>query len=323
MKRLISLMMVMALLAPVCVINTLAALPPKQMGDLNGDWNVDIIDVTLIQSILAQIHDKTPQLEYLGDVDQDGALSIIDATNIQLWLAGLIGDEDIDVGYVSTDIYFHDAYPDYESGKAMAGVPVTFTMNAKSSVQPLKYSLYVGESLLDNKCVATTTENTITYTFEEAGTYYVVIAVRNIFNGGINRIGYYEYEVVEPYEYVNPEIISAYITGKHMDTVVYDKEDMKACVEVKGGVAPYQYKFELTRAETTEYDAKDITITQDFSEKNYFELENIDYDDICFRDYGHSSCDLPCVLNITVKDANGAETTKTMNFVYTYDYPIG
>lgn len=316
MKRLISLMIAVVLFTSVCVINTSAALRPKRMGDVNENYSVDIMDATLIQSIMAQLDDRTARREYLGDVDQDGELSVMDATGIQLWLAGLISDEDIDVGYVSIDIYFHDAHVDYESGKAMVGVPVTFTMNAESYVQPLEYSLFVGENILNYTCVAKTTENTITYTFEEAGTYYVALDVCNMFNDVVHSIGYYEYEVVEPYEYTAPEITSAYITGKHAGAVIYDRDGMRVCVEVKGGVAPYQYKFELTRPETTEYGAKDVIITQDFSEKNYFELEKINYDDICFKDYGHSKCDLPCVLNIIVKDANGVETTKTSKFVY-------
>ena len=143
----------------------------------------------------------------------------------------------------------------------------------------------------------------------------------NIFNGAVNHIGFNKYEVVEPYDYVGPEITSAYITGKHVGTVIYGKDGMKAYAEVKGGVAPYQYKFELTRPETCEYDAEEKTITQDFSDKSYIELENIKYDDFCNGRY-HTSCTVDCTLNITVKDANGVEATKTMEFEYSYNYPI-
>lgn len=318
MKRLISLFIAIVLLVSVCVFDASAALPPKRMGDLNDDSSVDIMDATLIQSVIAKLYEETKELEYLGDVDQDGDLSVLDATAIQLWLSKLISDEEIDLSYFDTDVYVHDAYPDYESGKAMAGVPVTFTVNAESKVQPLTYALYV-----DFERVATSNDGKLIYTFDECGSYIVEIDAENIFNDSVNTIANWEYEVVEPYDYVGPEITSAYITGKHVGTVIFGKSGMKVCAETKGGVAPYQYKFELTRPKTAEYNAEEITITQDFSDKNYLELERINYDDICFKDYGHSSCGIPCVVNITVKDANGVEATKTMEFEYSYDYPIG
>lgn len=317
MKKLTALLLVVILLVSACVFNTSAALKPLMRGDINDDWNVDVIDVTMIQRILAQLDETSRRIEYIGDVDGDGYLSVFDATSIQMWMAGLISDEEIDVNYLSTDIYVHDGYADYESGKAMAGVPVTFTVDAESSVQPLTYSLYV-----NFEHVTSSESGTITYTFEQAGHYYVEIFVMNLFNGAVNHIVFNNYEVVEPYEYTTPEITTAYITGKHVGTVIYGQDDMRAYVEAKGGVAPYQYKFELTRPKTCEYDSENVTITQDFSEKNYIELENINYDDFCTGKY-HATCRVDCTLNITVKDANGDETTKTMYFNYSYDYPIG
>ncbi len=325
MKKLTALLLVMMLLVSVCVFSTSAALKPLRRGDMNDDWDVDISDVTIIQRILAHFEESSPSVEYIGDVDGDGSLSVFDATTTQRWLAGLISDEEIDIEYIQPDIYLHDGYADYESGKAMAGVPVTFTINADSEVSDLTYVLYV-----DDQIVKTSNESTFTYTFEQAGRYHVSAKAINVFTDSF-RISFdvydddyefYFYEVVEPYKHTTPEITSTYITGKHIDTVLFDRSNMKAHVEVKGGVAPYQYKFELTRPETIEYKAENITITQDFSEKNYFELENINHKGICFSDSPHWHCELPCELKITVKDANGDEATKTMYFVYSNDYPI-
>ena len=67
-------------------------LPPAvtgKLGDADGDGEVTIIDVTIIQRVLSSIKPSTEAIEKLGDVDKDGMLTVLDATIIQRWLLGL------------------------------------------------------------------------------------------------------------------------------------------------------------------------------------------------------------------------------------------
>jgi len=56
-------------------------------GDANGDEDVNIVDVTVIQRLLVEsIPDNDEMIRVRGDVDKNG-LEIIDATHIQRYLA--------------------------------------------------------------------------------------------------------------------------------------------------------------------------------------------------------------------------------------------
>lgn len=63
------------------------------LGDANGDGEVDIVDVTIIQRFDADI--KLPasvdvdKMMILGDVNKDGDVNVLDATILQRWLVGL------------------------------------------------------------------------------------------------------------------------------------------------------------------------------------------------------------------------------------------
>ena len=318
MKKLTSIILVTIILLSACVLSTNAVMTPYSMGDVNFDDNVNIFDVTIIQQVLASLMESTPAIEYLGNVDYDDELSILDATHIQLWMAGLIEDRDIDNMTVFHDIYIHDVYADFESSKAMVGTPVTFTVNAESNLEITAYELFV-----DNELVATSEDNMITYTFEEAGTYGVEIKVHNVFGYASETVSRWAYKVVEPYDETQLNIATKYITGKYVGVVLLDREGMNAYAEAMGGVAPYQYKFVLNVFQNSNYDAKPVaTVTQDYSEKNYFELGNIKHNDICNDVYSHFYCEKPCTLTIYVKDANGNEVTETMEFYYTNAIPI-
>lgn len=76
--------------------------PPEivpEKGDISGDGEVDINDVTEIQKIIAEYQDENgnplydladPMIFALADVNEDGKISVRDATEIQRYLAGLI-----------------------------------------------------------------------------------------------------------------------------------------------------------------------------------------------------------------------------------------
>ena len=57
------------------------------LGDADGDGEVSIFDITLIQRYLAGVADEIDAAA--ADVDGDGEVSIFDATAIQRWLAGI------------------------------------------------------------------------------------------------------------------------------------------------------------------------------------------------------------------------------------------
>ena len=58
-------------------------------GDVDGDGNIDINDVTALQSVFVGLASKTETFTRNGDTNVDGKINIWDATVIQLKIAGL------------------------------------------------------------------------------------------------------------------------------------------------------------------------------------------------------------------------------------------
>ena len=67
-----------------------------KLGDVDGDGEVTVLDVTYLQRVLAGVKDKDATVEKLGDVDGDGDLTMIDTTKLQRWLLGL--NQDLNIG---------------------------------------------------------------------------------------------------------------------------------------------------------------------------------------------------------------------------------
>ena len=67
-----------------------------KLGDIDGDGVVTILDVTMIQRVLADVQTADDTMKKLGDVDGDGNLTITDATKLQRWLLGL--NQDMKIG---------------------------------------------------------------------------------------------------------------------------------------------------------------------------------------------------------------------------------
>ena len=63
--------------------------PERQMGDVDGDGEVSIMDVTAIQMHLAKLSTLDEEALSYADVNGDGYVTILDGTEIQLILAGL------------------------------------------------------------------------------------------------------------------------------------------------------------------------------------------------------------------------------------------
>lgn len=63
-----------------------------KIGDVNGDGNITIDDVTLVQKSVAELETLTELQKTVADVNGDGEITIVDATMIQKYVAELIED---------------------------------------------------------------------------------------------------------------------------------------------------------------------------------------------------------------------------------------
>ena len=65
---------------------------PNITGDANGDGNVTMEDVVLLQKNIAKLIEFTPDQKKLADVNSDGDVNMQDVTKIQRYIAKLIED---------------------------------------------------------------------------------------------------------------------------------------------------------------------------------------------------------------------------------------
>lgn len=73
--------------APTESVST-APLPKAERGDINGDGEVNVLDVTTLQKKLASLPVAT-YIESQADTNRDGVINIKDATRIQEYLVGI------------------------------------------------------------------------------------------------------------------------------------------------------------------------------------------------------------------------------------------
>ncbi len=326
MKKLISIIMVAVVIISACVMSVSAALPDVgRVGDANLDKVIDITDATFILRAMAKLETPNDEQILYGDTDTDGVLSVLDATNIQRHEANLYPCGKVGMGY-NYGMMVNDFYSDYETGMAMAGVPVTFSVNVNAGSPIQYYELYV-----DEVCVAKSETNSITYTFEKAGNYNV--QMRTVAFYADSYKGDWSFKVVEPYESETPLFKSLYLTGTvQWGSITYDVKGMKVHADAIGGQGPYEYKFVFERPVDAKPDAEIIVETQDYSENNVFELDVIKYSDVAIYIpeydiwgnvyYRVENSDLDCKLTAYIKDANGNVVSREMPIYYDDDYPI-
>ena len=326
MKRIISIILTMVLILSVCAVSTSAAMPPVGcVGDANRDNVIDITDATFVLRVMARLETANEEQILYGDTDVDGVLSVLDATNIQRHEANIYPCGNVGMDY-SYSMIENDFYSDYESGMAMAGVPVTFGVNVHAGSPILSYKL-----LVDGVCVGESETNSITYTFEKAGEYDVEMVIKAYY--GVGNVYKDRFKVVEPYESETPQFKTLYLTGTiQWGSITYDVKGMKVHADAIGGKGPYQYKFVFERPVDAKPDAERITKTQDYSENNVYELEVIEYGDVeilipVYDAWGNvyyrvENSDLDCMLTVYIKDANGNEVSRKMPIYYDDDFPI-
>ena len=272
MKRLLSLLFVLVFIVSCAVIQTSAAIAPQKIGDVDGDQDVTITDATTIQRHLAQISTIYSKCYEAADVDGDMKISIIDATTIQRYLAQII-TEFPNGEYYYVDEYFYDLVSDYESGKAMVGMPVTFYASGYCYPEPTSCKLYVNDELVfetkertEENCFA------LSYTFEQKGLYNIKVSM-------CDKWGFGESKEIEYYSVVNPpeDKSMPIITNAYRNDPFADEPVITA--NAVFGTAPYEYKFTLLinyafidGAEDWEVVGETINI-QDFSESNKYQVE--------------------------------------------------
>lgn len=303
------------------VLSAHAALAPKYIGDTDGDDTVTVLDATRIQRWLVGIDGMDKLSQYLGDVDGDGECNILDATRIQRKLVGL----DSFYRDQESDWYIEDwrLYPDYDSGKARVGTPVTFTAElpgyhdkidpdipSQAESPMYTFEFFIGPPTTNAKsenfiCVRERDDyNRMTYTFTEPGVYTVLCRIYNHFD--VIEDAYYSfYEVVYPYSLEDPVIVSAIFR----DDTNYHMGNSPLYVRAEGGEGTYQYRYDIKTNRTADgwERVDDETITSGWIDQDSMSVpsEIFDADDI------YPSCD----IYVTVRDSKGNES-ETVHRIY-------
>lgn len=261
MKKLLSLFICFAILLTGTLLWVSAAPVPHKPGDVDSDSEVTVKDATLVQKYIAKLCELSKSDEYWADVDDDSDVTIKDATMIQKYVADIIDGFDIEAGYIH--ISRTSMYSDFDSGMAMAGVPVTFTVLAEGYKPPFSYEL-----LVDGEVVTKRSENNVfTYTFEEAGAYFITLRVYNSFDVSSESFTYYE--VVEPYESEVPVIKAFYydknfFVGEYNPIMDSADTDVTLTAEAIMGSGDYEYCFLM-----------DGEVVQDFSKNNKYIIKEV------------------------------------------------
>lgn len=231
-----------------------ALIAPLYRGDANLDGQVTVLDATEIQKYLADLTDFSKRQEFASDVNGDDNISILDATLIQKRLAGLVDRFDAPDTYLHT-VSINNFYASYDSGKAMAGTPVTFTAEATGGVAPFYYEFVINGEIVQNK----SENNELTYTFEQAGTYEIKVKYYNSFDEFETYST--EYTVVDAYESKIPVISAIYLDRL---SVCDQDTNTKVTVNAIFGTSPYEYSFNLDNGE----------VVQNFSDSNEFTISS-------------------------------------------------
>ena len=251
MKKLICIALCLVVLISTSLLSVYASTTPHFYGDVNNNHDVEITDVTEIQRSLANLIELSDLCRDLADVDADGKVSVLDATMIQMKLAHIIPSFNHNDYGLYTDVHFDNITADFNSGKAIAGVPVTFRVVASSrDGEPLRYLLRVnGVDVAENE------ESVLIYTFDEAGLYDIEVYVLNKYNEEF--LYHFTYSVIEK---ADDNIIISAVNKNHF--YLNENDDIVVTANAFGGTAPYEYSFKL----------KGNSLTQDYSESNSFAI---------------------------------------------------
>lgn len=293
MKKFIAFLLGSVLLVSLFSISAGAAMPPVVFGDLNHDYKADILDVTLIQRGLAGAIDFGYEAQLRADFDRDGAATVLDATWIQRQDANMTIPESFG-GEGSADIDVTSFYADYDSGKAMVGVPVTFTARANCGEEGCTYEFYIdGEQVRERS-----QKNTFTYTFTQSGDYDVSVKAYNRY-GFCTSAKYSTFANDFPYdegrEYYEKFHVADSGSYDELSLISVSRIDWmySVCpgidVRAIGGTAPYTYSFiipDMTQGDS--YYGTDVECYNSAMDHQGWELR-YDNDNIPFLVHDYSS----------------------------------
>ena len=287
-KAIISLTTVSSMLL-IPIFSASAAKSPLWYGDVDSNGKVDVNDVSALQNYLAGNTELTKRQFYAADVFKNGEISVNNVTAIQKDIAGI--DRFFPNFESSHYVIFDNFCADFDSGKAMAGVPVTFEADAHGGVAPLTYEFLINGEVVQERGDSVT----LTYTFETAGDYDVEVRCYNSFDEYESEN--MSYTVVEAYESENPVIC-----GIHTDKDYISYEDRSVTITANAifGTAPYQYKFTFG----------DNLIVQDFSENNELFIDKFNELELEKGEY---------TVLVEVRDADGKTAEET--FTFEVDWP--
>ena len=284
-KCLLSTLLITALMISLLTINAGAALPPALVGDVNYDDSVDILDVTLIQRYLLNNAVFYDNQKPVADFDRDGKITVIDATWIQRAEAGLT----IPKGYgglLNQDIFVTSFYADYASGKAAAGVPVTFTARANCGEEGCTYEFYIDGEMVQERSEV----NTFTYTFPESGDYNVEVKAFNK-NGFSNLDPYWAFADLNdsPYQYGNYHVVDSYPYDElglvSVNWIDYEYvPEPTLLVRATGGTAPYTYSYTILDLDNGESYSKEY-----YEKLGWQMLYDKDEKPYLYRDFSENS----------------------------------
>lgn len=293
MKKLICVISVFALLCTLGVFCVNAALAPMAVGEVDLDNRITVKDATLVQKFAAKSEELTFLQLILADADDDGKITVKDATLIQKHVAKLKRIDRFIYPYVDAKSFYHD----YDSGKAMAGVPVTFTVSGSTNkdYMPLTYEFYVNDVIVGTQ----SEKNTFTYTFKNVGKYKVEAKVYNAcgFSASCSN---WDFEVVAPYESEKPVITGFYtLEGGNQGGLIYYGTKSLTCVcNATGGKGDYEYAFLLNGE-----------LVRDYSKDNTFVLTDMPVE------LGAEQ-----VVSVRVKDSASNDEFTQEDYVFVYDF---
>ena len=321
MKKIFALILALVLIAMCLSIGAGAARPPVIFGDANGGYEVDILDATEIQRYLAGISQAPSGIAYeyelRADFDRDGELTVLDVTYIQRKEAEIpIPDTCGGEGYA--DITVTSLIADYDSGKAVVNVPVTFSARSNFDYDGATYAFYIDGVLMQER----SDKKTFTHTFTESGDYDVFVKAYNKY-GFYSDAHLYEYYFHAGNSYkVADGSLPEELTLVGVSWIDYMYSDTPAVeLHATGGAAPYTYSYTITDIDsqyvqdadgwTVITDEKERTcLYHDFTEEN---VMTIPFYMLELR----SSHD----LIVQAKDANGA-LSETRTLYFDTDYYI-
>ncbi|MBQ8860979.1 MAG: hypothetical protein IJ015_06575 [Ruminococcus sp.] len=207
MKKLISLLLVIAVMLSTSVLSAFAISPILyDYGDVNKNGAVEVVDATLIQQHLAKLTYLTDLQFQLCDVNDDGEVNIFDASFVQQYVAKIITELPRDPISVLSVVDIKAVTRSIPDSKAVVGEEISFTVHADLNFKEdensnLAYAFEL-KGITHPKIQYTekSDSNVFSYTFPEAGTYRIVAKAYDKVYDGYDE-SYIVYEVAESYPY--------------------------------------------------------------------------------------------------------------------------